>query len=177
MASAFAAAGNGNTAGYLEYWIKSIDTTLQNWNRLGQAFTKAFFYSQTGRDLQNQEGQSSGIDAVNPDFPDDRGDLESDVKVFSRFLNELEDPNGDEATDDSFLNKFFIPMLGMPRSFGDLREGLQTFGDELEDKFLKPLGELLDDVPNPLSRIVDFVKEIVVDYLKDFAEDIVKKAF
>ncbi len=177
LAAAFASAGAGNTAGYLEYWIESIDTTLQNWNRLGQAFTKAFFYAQTGRDLQNQEGLISGIDAVTPDFPDERGELESDVKVFDRFLNELEDPNGDGATNDSFLNQFFIPMLGMPRSFGDLREGLQNFGDELDDKFLKPLDELIGDVPNPLSPLVDLVKEIVVDYLKNFAEDIIKKAF
>ena len=177
VAAAFGSAGGGNKAGYLGYWIESIDTTLQNWNRLGQAFTKAFFYPQIGRELQNQKGISLGPDAVNPDFPDERGKVESKVNVVDRFLNELDDPNGDQSTDDSFVNQFFIPMLGMPRAIGDLRDGLHEFREELNDKFMQPLDELLGPLPNPLRGVVDFVKDKIFDYVKDFAEDSIANAF
>ena len=40
-----------------------------------------------------------------------------------RVFDEIDDPNNDLDTRDSFVNAHLIPMLGLPRSLGDLRAG------------------------------------------------------
>src|SRR6185503_20999380 len=97
---------------------------------------------------------SSGPDAVDPDFPDERAGVENEEGgLLDRFMNEIEDPNNDGSTDDSFMNNF-LPMLGIPRKITELKQGLEGFIDEFEEKFLAPTNELLGPIPNPLQPLI-----------------------
>ena len=101
------------TAAYLDYWIGSIDIGLQNWSRFGLATSRALFFDpQSTRDIQNSEGVSEGPDVVDPGFPDARADVENDVGVIDRVIDELEDPNDDGATDDVVHQQVPAPDAG-----------------------------------------------------------------
>ena len=168
------------TAAYLDYWVANIDQGLQSWSTFGLATTRALLFDpQSKRDLQNKESVSEGPDAVDPAFKthfsfsdpltDPRSAAENDFGILDTFLDELNDPNNDGETDDSFTNQTLMPMLGIPRRFGDLKAGIESFLDTFEDKILRPTRELLQDVPSPLDLLVDFIKDKIVEYIKEEA--------
>ena len=163
-------------ANYLHYWISNIDEGLKHWGDFGLASSRALFDPENRRDLQNETGESYGPDAVDPAFLDRRGDAESEVGLLDVLLNEIDDLNGDGKTDDSFINRYLLPMVGMPRKIGELRAGLQAGFEELEEKILEPARELLGDI-NPFDPILDWIKEEIKEYAKELLRNAVIEVF
>src|SRR5262245_53066237 len=97
-----------------------------------------------------------GPDVVDPDFPDKRGDTENGFGILDVMLNEIEDPNHDVSTQDSFLNNYLLSMLGVPSKIGELRAGFGDFLEKIDAQFLDPLRELLGDIPNPFDPIINW---------------------
>ncbi|MBW1817956.1 MAG: VCBS repeat-containing protein, partial [Deltaproteobacteria bacterium] len=165
-------------AEYLHYWIHNIDVGLSHWADLGLALSRALFDPQSKRDVQNEGGASYGADVADPDFLylDRRADFENDVGILSVIFDELDDPNNDQKTDDSFINQYLLPMFGMPHKLGELRTELQGFLTELESQVIEPTRELLGDV-NPLDPIMDFFKEYFKKMAKEVLRNIVMDLF
>ncbi len=163
-------------AKYFHYWIYNIDQGLRHWGDFGLASSRALFDPESRRDLQNETGESYGPDAVDPTFLDRRGDAESEVGLLDVILNEIDDLNNDDKTDDSFINQYLLPMVGMPRKIGELRAGLQAGFGELEDKVLEPVRELLGDI-NPFDPILDWIKEQIKEYVKELLREAVLSTF
>ena len=59
---------------------------------------------------QNEQAANEGAD-IDPA----RADAEGSIGFVDGILLELDDPNHDGSTDDSFLTRYLGPMLGVPR--------------------------------------------------------------
>ncbi len=149
--------------GYLHNWVKEINEGLYNWGEVGLALTKALFDPQARRDLQNEEAANDGPDTLGNTL---RADTEASVGILDVLLHELDDPDGDGSTDDSFINKHLLPMFGLPEELGMVRFALQSFSGLVGDA-LAPIGILL----NPIEAAIGDVKDFVVDYIKDQIEE------
>ncbi|MBL8533161.1 MAG: hypothetical protein JNL33_04830, partial [Betaproteobacteria bacterium] len=143
---------------YLYNWIDNIDAGLAHWGEFGLATTKALFDAQSKRDLQNEEGEPYGAET---DIT--RADREDAVGMLSVVMNELDDPNGDGLTNDSFINVHLLPMLGIPNELAFVRTAMQTFGSALNEGVIEPLQLAF----NPINAAVAEIKEAVTDYIKD----------
>src|SRR6185369_4630008 len=84
---------------YLYNWVDEIDAGIRDWAAVGLAFTKALFDAQSRRDLQNKVGAAFGADTLANTA---RANAEAGVGVLGVLIAELDDPNGDGLTDDSF---------------------------------------------------------------------------
>jgi outer membrane protein OmpA-like peptidoglycan-associated protein len=149
--------------GYLYNWVDELNEGIRNWSDVGLALTKALFDPQSRRDLQNEVGESDGVDSLANDL---RAETEAGVGVIDVLFEELDDPNGDDSTTDSYINKHLLPMFGLPEELGVLRAGLQGFSTFVGD-LLTPIGILL----NPIEAVVGEVRDFVVDFVKDEIED------
>ena len=138
---------------YLYNWVEEINEGLAHWGEVGLAFTKALFDPQSRRDLQNEVAYTDGADTL--ENTTIRAHTEAAVGVFDVLMNELDDPNGDGVTTDSFINKHLLPMLGLPEELGVVRTALQGFA-ALVGGFLDPLQIAL----NPLEETIDNVREL-----------------
>lgn len=145
---------------YLTNWIAEIDDGLANWAVLGLATTNAMFDADSRRRLQNSLGADAGAD-VDPA----RADAES-VGILDVLLAELDDPNHDGDTGDSFVDNHLLPMLGVPQRLVDVKNELAVFGEILDDTILGPLSLAL----NPLQQTIAELKQIPIQWLKDFVE-------
>ena len=178
LANALVGPGQEAAADYLHYWIYNIEVGLRHWGDLGLALSRALFDPQSKRDVQNEEGASYGADVADPDFLylDRRADAESDVGILGVIFSELDDPNNDQATKDSFINQYLLPMFGVPHKMGELRTEMQGFLTAIETQIMEPTRELLGDL-NPLDPILDFVKEKLKEYAKEILRDAVMDLF
>src|SRR5262249_12316185 len=137
---------------YLANWSHEIDVGLRDWAAVGIASTKAIFDPGSGRFWQNEEGQNEGAD-VDPA----RADAEGGGGVFDVFLSELDDPNHDGATDDSFITQHVMPMLGIPPFLSDFRTAMTDFGSLVDDLVLAPTRLLLA----PVKAAIAEVKQVI----------------
>jgi autotransporter-associated beta strand protein len=141
---------------YLYNWIDDIDAGLENWSELGLAIANGLTNQQSKRDLQNEEGAPLGSD-----IDARRAAAESDVSGVDALLHELDDPNGDGRTDDSFINNHLLPMFGVPRDFAQFRGALQDFGAALGAEIAGPLRLALNPILEQLDRLAEIPKEFV----------------
>jgi hypothetical protein len=114
---------------YLYQWADSIDDGVKHWGEFGYALTKAMFDPQSRRDSQNKRGAAFGPDTLANTA---RGVEENKVNFLHVLLDELEDPNGDGKTNDSFFNNHLMAMFGIPKQLGVLRTAIQGFNSFLE---------------------------------------------
>lgn len=170
MASSLGGLVGGTAAGYLQYWIDNIDEGLENWSIAGQSLARSMFDPQARREVQNNQGETAGADAVGPLMPNDRADAEESDSLFRTLIAQLEDPNSDNDQTDSFINNYLLSMLGMPDAVGRIKGLLQEFINQIESDLLDPLDQLPTDI-NPLAPALDLLK----DKVKDFAVDIIKR--
>ena len=159
---------------YLNYWIKNIDAGLENWSQLGLAVSRALFDPQSRRDLQNRDAGGLGPDVAGPDFPDRRGEEESRVGLFETIANEIEDPNNDDRVDDSFVNQYLLPMIGVPRKIGELRAGITDLIAEFSEQVFDPVSEMLSDI-DPLQPLKTWIVETVKDYAAELATEFIEE--
>lgn len=149
--------------GYLQTWINSIDQGLRHWSEFGLAFTRAFYDPQSRRDLQNKErGKKLGEDNLIGI------EKENSVGIFDVLIEELDDPDGDGSTSDSFINKYLLPMFGIPRELALIRTVMQTVGTALDEFVIQPL-EL---VINPLLVGIETLEQFVSDFIKKQIEEV-----
>ncbi len=149
---------------YLYNWVDEIDEGVRHWAEFGLAFTKAFFDAGSRRELQQKVGDATGfIDSA--DKNSIRSKAEDGVGRLDVLIAELDDPNGDGSTFDSFINQHLLPMAGLPAELGLLRSALQSFGDEL-DAVLKPQ----DDTMNPIKSKAGKIKTYIKDFIKSHIE-------
>ena len=163
-------------ANYIQYWLDNIDDGLRNYSKLGHAVSETFFDPEAKRTLQNKEGRSFGPDAVEPDFLDRRADAEAEPGLLSLLTNRIDDPNSDGITDDSFVNEHLIGMLGIPSKFGELREGVQRWIDEVDELVIEPTREILGDI-NPLDPLLEWIEDKIVEYLESLLRDYILERF
>ncbi len=142
---------------YLKNWIADIDEGLRHWSEWSLALTKALFDPQSRRDLQNEVGADKG-----DEHSARRIDAENAIGAIGVFLEELEDPDGDGRIDDSFVNQYFLPMLGFPDQIGFIRSALDQFSDEIREAILTPLRLIL----NPLRSTIADAKQAVGDFVE-----------
>ncbi|MCW5625291.1 MAG: LEPR-XLL domain-containing protein, partial [Burkholderiales bacterium] len=142
---------------YLYNWIDNIDAGLANWGDFGLAITKAMFDAQARRDLQNEVGATEGDE-------DDilRENAENGVGLMDVVLEELDDPNGDGYTGDSFINVHLLPMLGVPNELAFARTAMQSLGTALQ-----PITDAVGMLFNPLQAAVAELKEAAANFVKD----------
>ncbi|NOS71845.1 MAG: LEPR-XLL domain-containing protein, partial [Verrucomicrobia bacterium] len=149
--------------GYLLNWAADINDGLRYWSDMGLALSKALFDPQSRRDLQNEIGVKYGADTFDNTV---RAQKEHGVGVLDVFLKELDDPNNDGEINESFVNNHLLPMLGLPRELGFLREVLSSLGNAI-DAALAPL----DIVLNPIRAGVAEIKEVAKNFIKKQIED------
>ena len=148
---------------YLYNWVDEINEGVRHWGEVGLGFAKALFDAQSRRELQNIVAETDGPDTLDNTL---RAHTEAGVGFMDVLLNELDDPNGDRSTTDSFINKHLLPMFGLPEELGVLRAGLQDFSTFV--------GDLLDPLQiffNPIEATIDDVREAVTDLVKDEIEE------
>ena len=115
---------------YLYNWVDEIDEAVRHWAEFGLAFTKAMFDPDSRRELQQKVGAETGFaDSADPNTI--RSRAEDGVGFLDVLIEELDDPNGDGSTFDSFINKHLLPMLGLPAELGLLRSGVQSVTSQL----------------------------------------------
>jgi Ca2+-binding RTX toxin-like protein len=149
---------------YLYNWVEEIDEGVRHWAEFGLAFTKAFFDAGSRRELQEKVGAETGF-ADSADKDSIRSKAEDGVGIIDVLIAELEDPDGNGSTFDSFINRHLLPMAGLPAELGLLRAALQGFASEV-DTLLQPLDVAL----NPLKAVLNDAKTYVTDFLKEQIE-------
>ena len=149
------------TRAYLANWSHEIDLGVQNWAAVGLASTKALFDPATRRFWQNEQTQNEGSD-VDPA----RAAAEK-IGTLDIFLSELDDPNHDGKTDDSYISNHLLPMLGIPTFLADFRTALTDFTSLLDDLVIAPIRLLLA----PVKAAIAEVKQIVKNYIEHAIED------
>src|SRR5262245_36409854 len=95
---------------------------------------------------------------------------QADVGLLDVIIAELDDPNDDGWTTDSFLNNQLLPMLGLPRELAFVRTALQSAGNVLSD-VVEPI---LDDFQEAFGTAVNWIKdgkEAVKGFFKRLLED------
>ncbi|MHC4507326.1 MAG: FG-GAP-like repeat-containing protein, partial [Planctomycetota bacterium] len=147
---------------YIANWSVEIDEGARVWGQLGLATTKGLFDPEAVRYWQNQEAQNEGADVDSG-----RGEAEADISLLDVIAFELDDPNRDGLSDDSFLNNHLLPMLGMPELFADFADILTDVGELLDDFVLGPVRVLL----NPLQEAIADVKQVVKDFINDIIRE------
>ncbi len=118
------------------------------------------FDAEARRHLQNTTGESTGAD-VDPIRADAEG-----VGLIDAVLSELGDPNRDGDDSDSFFDNHLLPMLGVPQRLIEFQQALGIFGEILDDTILGPLSLAL----NPLNQTLAELRQIPIEYIKDFLE-------
>ena len=144
------------TMAYLARWSDDIDAGLAEWGRFGLATTNALFDPETHRYWENRLAGNDGIDS-------NRGEDEAGVGLLDIVLGELDDPNRDGNYDDSFLSYTILPMLGLPRMFGDLRTAVGEFGDLIDDLVLAPVRFIFLPITVVLGAVKEVVKDLVIE--------------
>ena len=145
---------------YLAGWAADIRSGLENWGILGLASTNALFDADARRHLQNATAADTGAD-VDPARADAEG-----VGLLDVLIAELDDPNRDDDTSDSFIDNYLMPMLGSPRRLVELTGVLGTFAEALDDTILGALGI----VANPLRATIAELAQIPKQWLTDYIE-------
>ena len=112
---------------YLYNWVDDITEGIENWGEVGLAFAKAMWDPQSRRDLQQEVGddvtdETGELDNADPES--DRSKAEDAVGPLDVFFKELDDPDNDINTNDSYVNHYLLPMFGLPDIAGDLRHHL-----------------------------------------------------
>ena len=148
--------------GYIASWIEAIDDGVRNWGALGLATSKALFDADNVRYWQNQQAANEGADVDHG-----RADAEGEVGIVDAMIRELDDPNHDGSTDDSFVNKYLGPMLGVPAFVSDITAVLGEVGELLDELVLPPFRLVL----NPMKQALADVKAVVKDFLADIIKD------
>ena len=172
----FAAALHTTKSTYLHYWIDNIDEGLRNWGEVGEALSRGIFDPQARRDLQNDAGASDGPDVVNTDMLNKRADAEDSVSHLDAVFTELDDANGDGETDDGFVNRYLLTMLGLPTEIGQLRAGIQSAVDQVDSKILEPAEQLLGDI-DPIGPLVAFIKKSIKEKVESWVDAFIKDQF
>src|SRR5262249_19425216 len=154
---------------FAHYWINNIDAGLQHWAELGLATSRALFDPQAKRDVQNDEGQSDGPDLADtpgvrgihgtPDMHDAQAGTANDINLSDVRRSLLEDAG--------FVNTYLLPMVGVPRKVGELRQALTDAIDQVEEKVLTPVHELLGDV-DPIKPLTDWIKFYIKEKIEEF---------
>ena len=177
-----------DVASYLRYWIKNIDEMVRHWPDLGLAISRGLFDPQQKRDLGNESGESYGAD-----LPSQTGTAEDPglynsllvgsnragaekVDIIDIMISEMEDKNRDGKTNDSLINQYILPMLGMPKKIGELRAAISDNMEDLEEKVLKPVDQLLGEL-NPIAPLIDFIKDKVKEYVKPMIYNAIRSGF
>ncbi|KPJ90223.1 MAG: hypothetical protein AMJ53_14410, partial [Gammaproteobacteria bacterium SG8_11] len=164
--------------GYIDYWVNNIDEALMNWSDLGLAISKLLFDPQTTRDLQNQAADGYGADVANvKDGFDKRAEKEAEVNQLEVLLREIDDPNHDGKTDESYINQHLISMFGMPKGFGELRATYVDILSELDQKVLEPIRGLAPAVMEQIDKVIDYLLKDVREWMQDVIDEEVKKRF
>ncbi len=148
--------------GFLASWIEAIDNGVRNWPVLGLATTKALFDADNKRFWQNEAGANEGAD-VDPA----RAEAEGGISYVDAILAELDDPNHDGSSDDSFITRHLAPMLGVPSGLADIGNLLGDLTSQLDELVLPPFRFLL----NPLSQAIADVKAVVRGFIEDIIRD------
>jgi hypothetical protein len=171
----FSAALGMTPVTFAHYWINNIDTGLQHWAEVGLSMSRAFFDPQAKRDVQNDEGKSDGPDLADtpgvrgftgtPDMVDSRADTESGIGVF--------DVWGSLLQDSGFIDNFLLPMVGVPRKIGDLHKAVTDAIDQVQEKILDPVHELLGSL-DPIKPLIDYFKFYLKEVVENFIFGVIK---
>src|SRR5262245_63638390 len=103
------------------------------------------------RELQQIIGNKTGFeDSSDPTTI--RSEAEDDVGVLDVLIHELDDPNGDGKTFDSFINQHLLPMVGLPAELGLLRSGLQAFSSVIGE-ITQPIKDLFNPIEAGVHEI------------------------
>ncbi|MBI1398269.1 MAG: LEPR-XLL domain-containing protein, partial [Betaproteobacteria bacterium] len=145
---------------YLTQWLDSLDAGLAQWPTVGLAITKGLFDPQSKRDLQNKVGESYGDETSQA-----RINAENGVGAFDAVFDELDDPNNDGFTDDSFINNYLLPMVGVPKQLAQVRTALQTLATRI-DEALEPLNALVNPIRSAIAEMEDAVKDFMKDEIR-----------
>ncbi len=151
---------------YVRAWIGDLDKGLQHWPDFNLALTRALFDPQTRRDAQNDACSTRGIESTDPNNPlaVDHFNCEQGVGTVDTFIYALDHMYSDGG-DPSFINRYLIPMLGLPDVTGDVRALLQAGGNLIDDLFTF-LG-----IKNPISALLTAPKEFVKDKINEYIAD------
>src|SRR5262245_27707709 len=150
---------------YLYNWVDEIDEGVRHWGELGLAFTKAMFDAGSRRELQQIIGNKTGFeDSSDPHTI--RSEAEDDVGVLDVLIHELDDPNGDGKTFDSFINQHLLPMVGLPAELGLLRSGLQAFSSVIGE-ITQPIKDLFNPIEAGVHDIKNYVKNFLTEQFKE----------
>lgn len=151
---------------YVKAWIADVDKGLQHWPDFNLALTRALFDPQTRRDAQNDACATRGIESTDPHNPlaVDHFVCEQGVGTVDVFIYALDHLYSDGG-DPSFINRYLIPMLGLPDVTSDVRGLLQAGGDLIDDLFTF-LG-----IKNPISALLTAPKEYVKDKINEYIAD------
>src|SRR5688572_21731466 len=154
---------------YLYNWVDDITEGIENWGEVGLAFAKAMWDPQSRRDLQQEVGddvtdETGELDNADPES--DRSKAEDAVGPLDVFFKELDDPDNDINTNDSYVNHYLLPMFGLPDIAGDLRHHLGILSSAIED-LLDPLALAL----HPITELLDNAKEFAKDFAKEQIEE------
>ena len=154
---------------YLYNWVDDITEGIENWGEVGLAFAKAMWDPQSRRDLQQEVGddvtdETGELDNADPES--DRSKAEDAVGPLDVFFKELDDPDNDINTNDSYVNHYLLPMFGLPDIAGDLRHHLGILSAAIED-LLDPLALAL----HPITELLDNAKEFAKDFAKEQIEE------
>ena len=114
---------------YLYQWADAIDDGVRHWGEFGLAFTKAMFDPQSRRDLQNKIGAEFGADTLNNTA---RANAENAVSFLKVLIAELDDPNGDGNTEDSFITNHLLAMAGVPPQLGLVLTSIRSFASQID---------------------------------------------
>ncbi|CAM5793933.1 LEPR-XLL domain-containing protein [Rhizobacter fulvus] len=145
---------------YLYNWVDEIDEGVRHWGEFGLAVTKAMFDAGSRRELQEKVGAATGfVDTA--DSASIRSKAEDSVGLLDVIIAELDDPDGDGSTRDSFLTQHLLPMIGMPAELGLLRSALKDFASGL-GAILAPVDATL----NPATPAADDSKGFIKSFLK-----------
>ncbi|MGD8593542.1 MAG: VCBS repeat-containing protein, partial [Gammaproteobacteria bacterium] len=164
---------------YVDYWIKNLDEGLKNYGDLNLALSKTLYDPQTTRDLQNQvaDGYGADVAGAGADYFDKRAEKEGGVNLFDVLLREIDDPNHDGTTEESYFNKDLISMLGMPNKLGELRAGFVDFLAELDQMVLEPARGLAPPIMELVDKVIEFITKPIKDAIENFVRDQVREKF
>ncbi|HSN12478.1 MAG TPA: hypothetical protein VLS51_10250, partial [Propionibacteriaceae bacterium] len=146
---------------YLRNWVQAIDEGVANWAVIGIASARALFDAEATRRVQNAVAAGSGAD-VDPARAAAEG-----IGLVDVLLAELNDPNGDGSTDDSFINNYLLPMFGVPKALLDVMEQLTSFSEIISDTVTGPLSMVLNPLGQTISEIMEIPKQIAIDLIED----------
>src|SRR5204862_7558767 len=129
----------------LRSWSEAIDDGVRNWGDFGLLTSKGLFDADNARYWQNVTARNEGADV-----DQSRADAESSIGVIDAIMLDLDDPNGDGDTDDSFIDRHLSPMFGVPAGLSAVSGLLGDVTSLLDEVAIGPLRLLLAPLQNAI---------------------------